>query len=118
MKRRITFDLLARLKSPRNGYSRAALAQMGVSWPPKRGWRKKLLREAKENEGQDKLNGNQAESFDHVEVASIRFGLMTPDQRVKWLENRRETFCFLCGQAHDFCKCVTEAPEADNDTGD
>lgn len=45
----ITFDLLERLKSPKGGYSRASLNIMGISWPPPRGWRKKLIAEAQAN---------------------------------------------------------------------
>lgn len=51
----ITFDLLTRLKSKRGGYNREALAIMGVSWPPKHGWHKELIRQARQNEIKQKL---------------------------------------------------------------
>jgi hypothetical protein len=33
-------------KTPRGGWTRAQLAEWGVPWPPPRGWRQRLLRQA------------------------------------------------------------------------
>jgi hypothetical protein len=31
------------LKTPAGGWTKASLASLGVSWPPKKGWKKTLL---------------------------------------------------------------------------
>ena len=33
-------------KTPAGGWTKAQLAEWGVSWPPKHGWKKRLLRQA------------------------------------------------------------------------
>lgn len=33
-------------KSPRGGWTRAQLAEWGVPWPPPKGWKQRLLRQA------------------------------------------------------------------------
>lgn len=38
----ITKDLLDELKTKRGGYPADALKELGVSWPPKKGWAKRL----------------------------------------------------------------------------
>lgn len=38
-----TAEQIDALKSPRGGWTKEALAKLGVEWPPKRGWRKRLL---------------------------------------------------------------------------
>jgi len=37
-------DKLRRLESARGGYTKVALAELGIPWPPPKGWRKKLMR--------------------------------------------------------------------------
>lgn len=34
----VTMGLLESIQSPRGGYTREALASIGVAWPPRRGW--------------------------------------------------------------------------------
>lgn len=41
--RRLTEQEINAAKTPRGGWTRAQLAAWGVSWPPRKGWRKKLL---------------------------------------------------------------------------
>jgi hypothetical protein len=36
-------DLIESVRSPRGGFTRAGLANLGVPWPPPKGWRKRLL---------------------------------------------------------------------------
>ena len=36
-------DRIARLRSPDGGWSKEALASLGVSWPPPKGWKKALI---------------------------------------------------------------------------
>jgi len=46
-------ELLAKieaLKSPKGGWSKESLKSLGVSWPPKRGWKNKLLSQTIEKE--------------------------------------------------------------------
>jgi hypothetical protein len=38
------------LKTVNGGWTKADLASLGVSWPPKSGWKKKLLEKAKTND--------------------------------------------------------------------
>ena len=35
---------IERLQSPNGGWTKKALAELGVSWPPKKGWKKELLK--------------------------------------------------------------------------
>lgn len=35
-------NFLEHIKTPRGGYTRAQLDFLGVSWPPQKGWKKKL----------------------------------------------------------------------------
>lgn len=37
---------IAAARSPRGGWSKTALASLGVPWPPPRGWKQRLIREA------------------------------------------------------------------------
>lgn len=37
-------EFLDSLKTPRGGYTRDTLAQLGVSWPPKKGWKSELIK--------------------------------------------------------------------------
>jgi hypothetical protein len=39
----MTYDELENARTPAGGYSRQALARLGVPWPPPKGWRKRLL---------------------------------------------------------------------------
>ena len=38
------------LKTSKGGYTKEALASLGVTWPPQKGWKKRLLSEAEKNE--------------------------------------------------------------------
>lgn len=40
---RLTAAMVEALKTEKGGYSRAALARLGVSWPPPKGWKKRLI---------------------------------------------------------------------------
>lgn len=44
---KITEQVLETLKSQNGGYTKETLALLGVSWPPKRGWKKALLKKVK-----------------------------------------------------------------------
>jgi hypothetical protein len=43
-KGRLTAADIERGKSPKGGWTRATLAAWGVSWPPPKGWKEKLLK--------------------------------------------------------------------------
>lgn len=40
-----TEKILGTLKTKNGGYTRETLNKLGVSWPPAKGWQKKLIRE-------------------------------------------------------------------------
>lgn len=40
---KITKEYLESLKTEKGGYTKETLAKLGVSWPPPKGWKKKLL---------------------------------------------------------------------------
>ena len=39
----ITYEYLDSLKTNKGGYTRATLERFKVSWPPEKGWRRKLI---------------------------------------------------------------------------
>jgi hypothetical protein len=39
----LTLVMLDQLKTPKGGYDRQTLEMLGIGWPPKSGWRKRLL---------------------------------------------------------------------------
>jgi hypothetical protein len=39
----LTSEDIERLKTDRGGFTRETLASWGVSWPPEKGWKKRLL---------------------------------------------------------------------------
>ena len=39
-------EYLDSIRTPRGGYLKADLAELGVPWPPPKGWKEKLLRES------------------------------------------------------------------------
>lgn len=39
---------IARLRTGNGGWTKAALAELGVPWPPPKGWRKRLLKESQD----------------------------------------------------------------------
>lgn len=98
----VTIELLNRLKSARGGYSRASLEYLGIGWPPKRGWRKELIREASRN--QMKLQVERLTPETVVDAIKCRFIVLAPQERLKLLESLRETYCFLCGRMKP-CEC-------------
>lgn len=49
VKRFITPELLKSIQTHQGGWSKEALAKLGVSWPPRKGWKKKLEGEARHN---------------------------------------------------------------------
>ncbi len=53
---KMTHQELELLKTPKGGYTRATLEKLGVSWPPKKGWRKKLLTKTKDAEKQKRAD--------------------------------------------------------------
>ncbi len=65
---KITLELLHRLKSKNGGYTRESLAILEVPWPPKKGWRRKLMLEAKENFARDQMAAGQVTSPLQVEA--------------------------------------------------
>ena len=40
---KITEEYLESIRSPQGGYTREILAKLGIAWPPKKGWRSKLI---------------------------------------------------------------------------
>ena len=40
-----TSDIIDALRTPAGGFTRRALASIGVPWPPPKGWRQNLIRE-------------------------------------------------------------------------
>jgi hypothetical protein len=101
----ITIDLLNRLKSPRGGYSRESLQYLGIGWPPKRGWRKALIKEARENHVNQVVTAPIASEHSNVDIIRGRFLIMLPIDRLALLESLRQDFCFLCGSSKQVCKC-------------
>lgn len=60
------------LKSPRGGWTREALATLGISWPPQKGWRKKLIYGAQAEERVLAIRGSHdAPGFDACLDAEI-----------------------------------------------
>jgi hypothetical protein len=100
----ITIELLNRLKSHRGGYTRESLAYMGIGWPPKRGWRKELIREAQANHKNSVVQVHQPK-HSNQDVIRGRFLIMLPEERIALLEIMRVDFCFLCGASKSTCKC-------------
>lgn len=39
----VTWELIERLKTPPDGWNKSALAYLGVRWPPKKGWKRRIL---------------------------------------------------------------------------
>lgn len=39
-------DKIESLKTEKGGWTKASLASLGVSWPPPKGWKEKLINEA------------------------------------------------------------------------
>lgn len=101
----ITVELLNRLKSQRGGYSRASLEYLGYSWPPKRGWRKALMREAAKNQVL-KQAGELPVTHSAQDVIKARFMLISPAERICLLQEMRAEYCFLCGATPSNCKCA------------
>lgn len=48
MKIRITKQEIESKKTKNGGYTKATLAEWGVSWPPKQGWKAKLIKDGYE----------------------------------------------------------------------
>lgn len=100
----ITHSLLDKLKSPRGGYTRAALEIMGISWPPKRGWRKELINEARKNEAIAQANAPQtmANKFKTVQI-----DIMNLDRpaRKELFWSLKSEYCFDCGCIGKLCEC-------------
>ncbi|GGG61409.1 hypothetical protein [Hymenobacter glacieicola] len=40
---KLTAEMIESLQTPKGGYDRATLAKLGVSWPPPKGWKKRLI---------------------------------------------------------------------------
>lgn len=59
-------------QSPNGGFTKATLAKWGVTWPPKKGWRKALL------EGRDP-NNPDFEDIGLLEASPIREGISAHD---------------------------------------
>ncbi|WP_208176588.1 hypothetical protein [Hymenobacter negativus] len=71
-----TKEELEQAKSPRGGYTRATLAAWGISWPPLKGWRKRLLKGIPEPTPEidpDALPAHDSPAFD-----SAQHGLLKP----------------------------------------
>lgn len=45
---KVTEEEIEAAKTERGGWTREMLERWGVSWPPKRGWKERLLREGGE----------------------------------------------------------------------
>lgn len=39
----VTWELIERLKSAKGGYTKEATSYLGVGWPLKRGWKRRIL---------------------------------------------------------------------------
>ena len=42
-------EYLESLKTPKGGYTRETLLTLGVSWPPKKGWKRDIIKAVKQN---------------------------------------------------------------------
>ena len=44
----VTSEMIEAAKTPAGGWTKAQLAEWGVPWPPPKGWKAKLIRDAAE----------------------------------------------------------------------
>ena len=42
-------EYLDSLKTPKGGYTRETLTMLGVEWPPKKGWKREIIKAVKQN---------------------------------------------------------------------
>jgi hypothetical protein len=71
-------ELIESLKSPKGGYTKQALATIGVSWPPKSGWKANFILTGKaDSEADEELS----QSFEYIMRLLMNYngsGYMTP----------------------------------------
>jgi hypothetical protein len=89
-----TSDIIDALRTPVGGFTRRALASIGVPWPPPKGWRQKLIREnalaTKSNlyHSRNELEAKEEEDTYHL----LKFHLTTKEyEKLKYLsfKNRK-----------------------------
>ena len=89
-----TSDIIDALRTPAGGFTRRALASIGVSWPPPKGWRQNLIREnalaTKSNlyHSRNDLEAKEEEDTYHL----LKFHLTTKEyEKLKYLsfKNRK-----------------------------
>jgi len=89
-----TSDIIDALRTPVGGFTKRALASIGVPWPPPKGWRQKLIREnalaTKSNlyHSRNELEAKEEEDTYHL----LKFHLTTKEyEKLKYLsfKNRK-----------------------------
>ena len=89
-----TSDIIDALRTPVGGFTKRALASIGVPWPPPKGWRQDLIREnalaTKSNlyHSRNELEANDEEDTYHL----LKFHLTTKEyEKLKYLsfKNRK-----------------------------
>lgn len=99
---KITEEILETLKTQKGGYTRETLAILGVPWPPKRGWKKALLKDVRaynrqkaKSVGKPRRKNKSPSVYKMVEWKRVRYdALKASDGR-----------CELCGVSkHDGAK--------------
>ena len=113
-------DLILRLQSRQGGWSRADLERLGVSWPPKKGWKKRLL--AKERK---RLVAREAPTKKKKNKSIGKTKATGFYQSWEWKKVRYETIkmygssCMCCGSEHrivvDHIKPRSRFPELELD---
>lgn len=103
MSRIVTFRMLEMLKSQCGGYTRASLNALGVSWPPPRGWLKKLKRQAKDNAAKCSLEAVVKEQSEENTLLKVHELLtrLSPVARLTAFHK----FCLYCGGPDPDCVC-------------
>jgi hypothetical protein len=74
----IRSELIKSLKSPKGGYTKQALATIGVSWPPKSGWKANFILTGKADSEADEKLGHSFEYIMRLLMNNNGSGYMTP----------------------------------------
>ncbi len=82
MKRLVSYREIEAARTPNGGFTREQLAEWGISWPPPKGWQKKLLKGDDDDRRRYPLNPSDRQAIKEY-LPRLRF----LHQRA--LENRR-----------------------------
>jgi hypothetical protein len=89
-------ELIESLKSPKGGYTKQALASIGVSWPPKSGWKANFILTGKADPEQDEQIGQSFEYIMRLLMNNNGAGYMTAamDLILEDYQNRQQPRSF------------------------